>query len=103
MPPSLGATYTKVSSKSDAFGTSSADNLLLGAAYTFDALSLGAVYGKVMNAQGDLNGLDDGSAYGLTGQYDLGGGATVNGGIFQSYQTTNSAATTPRSPTSASQ
>ena len=29
--------------------------------------------------------LDGADAYGLTGQYDLGGGATVNGGIVSTY------------------
>ena len=31
-----------------------------------------------------LEGRDGDKAYGLTGQYDLGGGATVNGGIASS-------------------
>ena len=82
----FGATFTTISSDSDSFGTSSADNLLLGASYTFDAFSVGAVYGTVLSGKGDLGLLDGDTAYGVTAQYDLGGGATVNGGIFQSYE-----------------
>ena len=82
----FGATYTTISSDSDSFGTSSADNLLLGASYIFDAFSVGAVYGTVLSGKGDLGLLDGDTAYGVTAQYDLGGGATVNGGIFQSYE-----------------
>ena len=51
------------------------------------AFSVGAFYGKVLSADGspafDLLDGDDG--YGLTAQVDLGGGATVNGGIANTY------------------
>lgn len=39
-----------------------------------------------MSADGALDPLDGDDAYGLTAQYDLGGGATVNGGVFQAYK-----------------
>ena len=68
-------------------GDADADNLLLGAAFDFDAFSVGAYYGKVLSANGApaFEVLDGADAYGLTAQYDLGGGATVNGGIANSY------------------
>jgi hypothetical protein len=41
----------------------------------------------VLNAEGpdDFSLLEGDDGYGLTAQYDLGGGATVNGGIANSY------------------
>ena len=68
-------------------GDADADNLLLGAAFGFDAFSVGAFYGKVLSANGApaFEVLDGADAYGLTAQYDLGGGATVNGGIVKTY------------------
>ena len=41
----------------------------------------------MLNAEGadDIGVFDGDDAYGLTAQYDLGGGATVNGGIANSY------------------
>jgi outer membrane protein OmpU len=81
----FGVTYTKAESDDDAFDEDF-DNLLLGGSFGFGAWSVGAVYGKVLSASGDLEDQFDGSdAYGLTGQYDLGGGASVNGGVFKSY------------------
>ena len=84
---SFGATWTKVTSDSDDFGRFEATDLLVGASVTIDAYSVGAFYGKVLSADGspafDLLDGDDG--YGLTAQVDLGSGATVNGGIANTY------------------
>lgn len=86
----LGVTYSKINSDDDGFGQADAENLLIGGSYTFDAWSVGAFYGKILDASADddtdsFNQLDGGDAYGLTAQYDLGGGATVNAGIVQSF------------------
>ena len=82
---SFGVTYTALNSNSEDLGQADADNLLLGAAYSFGNVSVGAYYGKILNANGSdaFEVLDGADAYGLTGQYDLGGGATVNGGIVR--------------------
>ena len=101
----FGLTYTKITSDTEADGKVEADDLLVGASFTFDAWSVGAFYGKVLSAEGtEASGIFDGDdGYGLTAQYDLGGGATVNGGIANSYSSTSGSRTTARrSPTSAS-
>ena len=82
----FGVTYTTLSSDGKGVGKAEADDLLVGASYGFDAVSVGAVYGTVLSASGNLDALDGDTAYGVTAQYDLGGGATVNGGIFRSYE-----------------
>jgi outer membrane protein OmpU len=83
----FGVTYINIFSDTDDFGRVEADNLLVGVAASFDAFSVGAFYGKVLSAQGseefEVSDGDDG--YGLTAQYDLGGGATINGGIVNTY------------------
>ncbi|MFO1141405.1 MAG: porin [Amaricoccus sp.] len=58
-----------------------AQSLLFGGSFGWDAFSVGAYYQEVLNASGPFEGADGNKAYGLTGQYDLGGGATVNAGI----------------------
>lgn len=61
----------------------------LGAGLTagFGDFSLGAWWRKVLTAKGDgvFAQADGADAYALTGQYDLGGGATVNGGVQKNY------------------
>ena len=86
----FGVTYTKLNSDQDGFGQTDADNLLIGASYTFDAWSVGAFYGKVLSATSDntsdlFEEYDGSDAYGLTAQYDLGGGASINGGVAKTY------------------
>jgi outer membrane protein OmpU len=83
----VGLTYMKLTSDAEGDGASEADELLLGAAYTFDAWSVGAFWAKVLSAEGsgDFVNLDGDDAYGLTAQYDLGGGATINAGVVNSY------------------
>jgi outer membrane protein OmpU len=85
----FGATWTKVDGDSlfnpvtGTNDTTTFQTLLFGASMGFDAFSVGAYYQEVLNADGLAEGRDGDKAYGLTGQYDLGGGATVNGGISQ--------------------
>ena len=55
--------------------------MLVGASAVFDALSVGAYYQGLLSASGLVQGADGDKAYGLTAQYDLGGGVTVNAGI----------------------
>ena len=83
----FGATWTKVTSDTDDFGRFEATDLLVGASVTIDAYSVGAFYGKVLSAEGSpaFEVLDGDDGYGLTAQYDLGGGATLNGGIANTY------------------
>ncbi len=59
----------------------------LGAGLTagFGDFDLGVWYRQVIDADGGLEGVDGAQAYALTGQYDLGGGATVNGGVQKNY------------------
>jgi outer membrane protein OmpU len=84
---SIGITYTNATSDSDQFGHEEADDLLIGASVTLEALSLGAFYGKVLTAKGNstLDMLEGEDGYGLTAQYELGEGATLNGGIANTY------------------
>jgi len=83
----FGMTYTKLTSDSEDDGNVEADELLVGGSYTFGAVSVGAFWAKVLSAEGPdtFANLDGDDAYGVTAQYDLGGGATVNGGIANSY------------------
>ena len=84
---SFGVTYIRLNSDGGDDGTAEAEEVLLGGSYSFDAISVGAFWAKVLSADGpdDFGILDGDDAYGLTAQYDLGGGATVNGGIANSY------------------
>jgi outer membrane protein OmpU len=80
----FGATWNKIDLDDDADATVSggdAQSLLFGASAGFDAFSIGAFYQEVLNGSGPFDAADGNKAYGLTAQYDLGGGATVNGGI----------------------
>lgn len=83
----LGVTYTKVTSDTTEDGRGEADSLTVGGSYTFNAVSVGAFWTGVLSAEGpgDFANLDGDDAYGLTAQYDLGGGASINGGIANSY------------------
>ncbi len=78
-----GVVYTSASSSSAEF-----DTIGVGATYGFDAFAVGAYYVKILNADGEDDGLDafDGEqTYGLTASYDLGGGAEVAGGIASTF------------------
>ena len=86
----FGVTYINLNSNTASAGKVEADNLLVGASYTFDAWSVGAVYGKILSADGegawaDFETLDGSDSFELSAQYDLGGGATLNGGVRRTY------------------
>jgi len=83
----FGVTYVHLSSDTEADGKVEAGDLLAGGSYSLDAFSIGGFYARVMSAEGteDIGVFDGEDAYGLTAQYDLGGGATINGGIANSY------------------
>jgi outer membrane protein OmpU len=82
----FGATWTKIdlddSDDPAVISGGDAQTLLFGASAGFDAFSVGAYYQEVLNGSGDtFEDADGNKSYGLTAQYDLGGGATVNGGV----------------------
>lgn len=81
----FGATYAKITSDTTDDGDFEADNLLLGASFGMDAWSFGAVYGKILNADGILVDLDGDDSFELSAAYDLGGGASVMGGVRRTY------------------
>ena len=81
----FGLTYMKLNSDTSDLGEFDADNLLVGASYTYDAWSFGAVYGKILSAEGELADIDGQDSYELSAQYDLGGGASINGGVRRTY------------------
>jgi outer membrane protein OmpU len=83
----FGVTYVKLTSDTDTDGNVEVDNILVGASYSFDAFSVGAVYGNILSAEGgeDINAADGDDSFVITGEYDLGGGASINGGIGQTY------------------
>jgi outer membrane protein OmpU len=81
----FGLTYIKLNSDTADIGEFDADNLLVGASFGWDAWSFGAVYGHILNAEGALEELDGDNSWEVSAQYDLGGGATINGGVRQTY------------------
>ena len=80
----FGVTYTRLTSDTTDLGDLDVDNLLLGASFGWDAFAVGVVYSKILNADGPLDGAD---SYELSGEYDLGGGASVNAGVRRTYNT----------------
>ena len=83
----FGLTYIKLNSDTAAIGEFDADNILVGASFGWDAWAFGLVYGNILSAEGGLDSLDGASSWEASAQYDLGGGATVNGGVRQTYDT----------------
>lgn len=82
----FGLTYVKLNSDTDSDGKVEVDNILVGASYSFDAFSVGAVYGNILSADGPaVEDADGDDSFVITGEYDLGGGASINGGIGQTY------------------
>jgi outer membrane protein OmpU len=92
----FGVTYTNASL--DGPTSPEYQTLLVGASFGFDAFTVGAVYGNILKAEGevdaiaggvpvsvDISGVDGNDMFEVTGQYDLGGGATINGGVGQDY------------------
>jgi len=83
---SAGVVYTAASSESAADEASGdLDVLNVGGAFTLDAWTFGAFYATVLTGNGSLDAYDGRDAYGASVQYDLGGGATVNFGVSQTY------------------
>ncbi|MFT3975341.1 MAG: porin [Amaricoccus sp.] len=94
---SFGATYVNADMDSTVAGSGDPkfQSLLVGGSFGFDAFTLGAFYGNILKAEGtlldssgtaiDLSDVDGDDTFAVTGQYDLGGGATVNGGVGQDY------------------
>ncbi len=73
-----GVIYTKAN------GDAGNDFETLGAGLTTEIMDfdVGGYYSQIINSTGDADGNE---TYGLTAQYDLGGGASVNGGVGQTY------------------
>lgn len=83
---SAGVVYTAASSDSNnALASGDLDVLNIGLGYEMNAWSFAAWYGKVLTGNDALEAYNDQDTYGLTVAYDLGGGASVNFGIAQSY------------------
>lgn len=60
--------------------------LLVGGSAEFGAWRVGAFYSNVLTARrGPVAAFDGLDAYGASAQYDLGGGASVNGGVSRTY------------------
>lgn len=55
--------------------------LLVGLDTTIADFGVGAYYVNILSADGGLADVDGNDAYGLTATYDLGGGASINGGV----------------------
>jgi outer membrane protein OmpU len=83
----FGLTYIKLNSDTADLGEFDADNILVGASFGWDAWAFGVVYGNILSAEGALESLDGASSWEVSAQYDLGGGATINGGVRQTYDT----------------
>jgi outer membrane protein OmpU len=81
----FGLTYIKLNSDTSALGEFDADNLLIGASFGWDDFAVGLIYGNVLSGEGELSELDGDSSWEVSAQYDLGGGATINGGVRQTY------------------
>jgi len=77
----FGVVYTNV----DSDGPSSFETLGLGGTFGWEAFTVGAYWVNIMNADGALEPFDGNSSYGLTAEYDLGGGAVVAGGVAQTF------------------
>ncbi len=74
--------YNNADSDGNSFQT-----LGLGLTAGFGDYDVGAWYRKVIDAGGAIAGWDGADAYGISAQYDLGGGATVMGGVVRTYDT----------------
>lgn len=84
-----GVIYTRTTGD----GGSDFETLGVGLATTFEELGvaalggsgIGAYYTRIIEATGSVADADGDEAFGLTGEYDLGGGASVNTGIARTY------------------
>lgn len=74
--------YNNADSNGNSFET-----LGVGLTAGFGDWDFGAWYRQVISGDGALTGWDGADAYGVSGQYDLGGGAKVMGGVVRTYGT----------------
>ena len=79
----FGMVYTNIESDDD--DTSNLEILYLGGTYGWDAVTVGAWYANILNGEGEVTDADGRDSYGLSAAYDLGGGASINGGIGQTF------------------
>jgi outer membrane protein OmpU len=79
----FGLTYVNIEGDQDA----KIEQILVGGSFGWDAFSVGAFYGNILNAEGpgSLADFDGDDTYEISAQYDLGGGATVNTGYRRTY------------------
>ncbi len=83
---SAGVVYTAASSDANNdLASGDLDVLNVGGAFTFDAWTIGAFYASVLTGNGNLDAYDGRDSYGASVQYDLGGGASVNMGVSQTF------------------
>jgi outer membrane protein OmpU len=81
-----GVVYTAASSDSDNdVASGDLDVLNVGLGYTFDAWSVSAYYADILTGNGNLDVYDGRNSYGASVAYDLGGGASINGGVAKTY------------------
>ncbi len=82
----MGLVYTNADSDGNRFvDGSSFDTIGVGGTYGWEALTVGAYYVKILNADGEIEAFDGEQTYGFTAAYDLGGGAEVAGGIASTF------------------
>ncbi|MBP7241648.1 porin [Amaricoccus sp.] len=83
---SAGVVYTAASMDSNNdLVSGDLDVIIGGLGYTWDAWTLNAYYANVMTGNGSFEYFDGNDSYGASVQYDLGGGASVNFGVAQTY------------------
>lgn len=80
----MNVIYTSV----DFDGPTDWETLGVGAQYSFDALSVGAYYTTFISGSGGADDWDGDDAYEFSAMYDLGGGASVKGGIQDNFSDT---------------
>ena len=79
----LGLVYTSIESDDD--DASNLEILYLGGTAGWEAVTVGAWYADILSGEGEVADADGRDSYGLSAQYDLGGGASVNGGIVRTF------------------
>jgi outer membrane protein OmpU len=79
----LGVVYTSIESDDD--DASNLDILYLGGTFGWEAFTLGGYYANILNGEGEVADADGRDSYGVSAQYDLGGGASVNGGVGRTF------------------
>lgn len=80
----FGGNVIYLNTDSDA---NSFDQIGVGLTAGFGDWDFGAWYRQILSADGAVEGWDGAQAYGISGQYDLGGGASVMGGVVRTYGT----------------